>query len=103
MTIARSGLFAYRELIVALAWKNVVVRYKQAYLGIAWTIAKALMMMLTFNLMRGFVDIDSGGVPYPVLAYCALMAWMFFQESASEGVQSVVGNAHLIKKVYFPR
>lgn len=103
MTRARSNLFAYHELIVALAWKNVVVRYKQAYLGLAWTVAKPLMMMLTFTLMRGFVDIDSGGVPYPVLAYCALMPWMFFQESASEGVQSVVGNAHLIKKVYFPR
>jgi lipopolysaccharide transport system permease protein len=61
------------------------------------------MMMGIFTLMRGFVGIDSGGLPYPVLAYCALMPWMFFQESASEGVQSVVGNSHLIKKVYFPR
>ena len=103
MTNARASLFAYHELIAALAWKNVVVRYKQAYLGIAWTVAKPLMMMLIFSLMRAFVGIDSGGVPYPVLAYCALMPWMFFQESVSEGVNSVVGNAHLIKKVYFPR
>lgn len=103
MTTARPSLFAYHELITTLAWKNVVVRYKQAYLGLAWTVAKPLMMMLIFSLMRGFIGIDSGGVPYPVLAYCALMPWMFFQESVSEGVNSVVGNAHLIKKVYFPR
>ncbi|MDL2336235.1 MAG: ABC transporter permease [Pseudomonadota bacterium] len=97
------NLVQYRELIVTLAWKNVVVRYKQAYLGLIWTVAKPLMMMLIFSLMRVFIGIDSGGVPYPVLAYCALMPWMFFQESVSEGVNSVVGNAHLIRKVYFPR
>lgn len=103
MPSALGSLFAYHELITTLAWKNVVVRYKQAYLGLAWTVAKPLMMMLIFSLMRGFIGIDSGGIPYPVLAYCALMPWMFFQEAASEGVNSVVGNAHLIKKVYFPR
>ncbi|MBZ8138300.1 ABC transporter [Rubrivivax gelatinosus] len=103
MSSVSPGLFAYRELIATLAWKSVVVRYKQAYLGVAWTVAKPIMLMLTFTLMRGFIGIDSGGIPYPVLAYCALMPWMFFQESASEGVNSVVGNAHLIKKIYFPR
>lgn len=103
MTSVTASLFAYRELITTLAWKNVVVRYKQAYFGLAWTVAKPLMMMLIFSLMRSFIGIDSGSVPYPVLAYCALMAWTFFQESASEGVGSIVGNAHLIKKVYFPR
>lgn len=96
-------LVQYRELVFTLAWKNIVVRYKQAYLGLLWTVAKPLMLMLIFSLMRVFIGIDSGGVPYPVLAYCALMPWMFFQESASEGVQSVVGNAHLIRKIYFPR
>jgi lipopolysaccharide transport system permease protein len=103
MKSASLNLFDYHELIATLAWKNVVVRYKQAYLGLAWTVAKPLMMMLIFSLMRGFIGIDSGGIPYPVLSYCALMPWMFFQESASEGVNSVVGNAHLIKKIYFPR
>lgn len=96
-------LLNYRELIATLAWKNVVLRYKQAYFGLLWTVAKPLMMMLIFMLMRSFVGIDSGIVPYPVLAYCALMVWMFFQESASEGVGSVVGNAQLIRKIYFPR
>lgn len=103
MSQAATRLWDYRELITTLAWKSVVVRYKQAYFGLAWTVAKPLMLVLIFTLMRTFIGIDSGDIPYPVLAYCALMAWMFFQESASEGVGSVVGNAHLIKKIYFPR
>jgi len=93
----------YRELIAVLAWKNVTVRYKQAYLGIGWAILKPLTLMLVFALLRSFVGIPSGNVPYPILAFAALMPWIFFQESASEGVQSVVGNAALIRKIYFPR
>jgi homopolymeric O-antigen transport system permease protein len=93
----------YRELIAVLAWKNVTVRYKQAYLGITWAILKPLTLMLVFSLVRSFVGIPSGNVPYPVLAFAALLPWIFFQESASEGVQSVVGNAPLIRKIYFPR
>lgn len=97
------GLLEYRELIVTLAWKNISVRYKQAYLGIAWAILRPLMLMGTFTLLRAFVGIDSGSVPYPVLAYAALLPWTLFQETALEGVNSVVNNAHLIKKIYFPR
>ncbi len=93
----------YRELIAVLAWKNITVRYKQAYLGIGWAILKPLALMLVFTLVRSFVGIPSGNVPYPILAFAALMPWIFFQESASEGVQSVVGNAALIRKIYFPR
>jgi lipopolysaccharide transport system permease protein len=93
----------YRELIAVLAWRNVTVRYKQAYLGIGWAILKPLILMLVFTLVRSFVGIPSGNVPYPVLAFAALLPWIFFQESTSEGVQSVVGNAPLIKKIYFPR
>jgi len=103
MLLALKNVYDYRELIGTLAWKGIVVRYKQAYLGIAWTVAKPLMLMLIFTLMRSIIGFDSGGVPYPVLAFCALMPWTFFQESASEGINSVVGNAHLIRKVYFPR
>ncbi len=96
-------LVDHRELMAVLAWKNVVVRYKQAYFGIAWAIIKPLMLVLIFVLVRSFVGIDSGSVPYPVLTFAALLPWTFFQESTSEGVNSVVGNAHLIKKIYFPR
>ena len=97
------NIIDYRELIAVLVWKNIIVRYKQAYLGISWAILKPLTLMLVFSLVRSFVGIPSGNVPYPILAFAALMPWIFFQESASEGVLSVVGNAALIRKIYFPR
>lgn len=98
-----SGLYQYRELIAALAWKNIIVRYKQAYLGIFWAVLKPVMLMTIFTLVRSFVGIDSGNIPYPILTFAALIPWVFFQESASEGVSSVTSNAALIKKIYFPR
>jgi len=98
-----TNLYAYRELMMALAWKNITVRYKQAYLGIAWAVIKPLMLVLIFTLMKSFIGIDSGEIPYPILTFAALMPWIFFQEAASEGVNSVVGNAGLIRKIYFPR
>ncbi len=97
------GLYQYRELIGALAWKNISVRYKQAYLGIAWAVLKPVVLMLIFTVVKGFVGIESGDVPYPILTFAALLPWIFFQESASEGINSVTGNAPLIKKIYFPR
>jgi lipopolysaccharide transport system permease protein len=102
ITVAKN-LIEYRELMAVLAWKNVTLRYKQAYLGIAWAVVKPLVLMLIFTLVRSFVGIDSGNIPYPLLTFAALIPWIFFQESASEGVSSVVSNANLIKKIYFPR
>ena len=102
MTVAKN-LYDYRELLATLAWKNVTLRYKQAYLGIAWAIIKPVTLMLIFTLVKIFVGIDSGSIPYPILTFAALMPWTFFQESAAEGVNSVVGNTALIKKIYFPR
>lgn len=97
------NLYDYRELMATLAWKNITLRYKQAYLGIIWAILKPVTLMLLFSLIRSFVGIESGSVPYPLLTFAALMPWTFFQESASDGVNSVVGNTALIKKIYFPR
>jgi len=102
LTIAKN-LYDYRELMITLAWKNIAQRYKQAYLGIAWAILKPVTLMLIFTLVRSFVGIESGDIPYPVLVFAALMPWTFFQESASDGVNSVVSNTALIKKIYFPR
>ena len=102
VTLARS-LYAYRELLFTLAWKNILVRYKQAYFGLAWAIIKPVMLMLIFSVVKLFVGIETGEIPYPILAFAALMPWILFQESASEGVNSVVGNAALIRKIYFPR
>ena len=93
----------YHELIIALAWKNIIVRYKQAYLGIIWAVLQPLMLMLIFTLVRSFIGIESGEIPYPLLTFAALLPWIFFQESTTEGINSVVTNAPLIKKIYFPR
>lgn len=98
-----SNAIRYRELIATLAWKNIVLRYKQAYLGLLWTVLKPLVLMTVFVLVRSFIGIDSGSVPYPVLAFAGLTLWIFLQESISEGVGSIVGNAALIRKIYFPR
>lgn len=97
------NIYQYRELISELAWKNIIVRYKQSYLGIVWAVLKPLMLMLIFTLVRSFVGIETGDIPYPVLTFAALIPWVFFQESTSEGVISVTSNAPLIKKIYFPR
>lgn len=86
-----------------LAWKSIALRYKQAYLGIAWAILKPVSLMLIFTLVKSFVGIESGNIPYPILVFAALMPWTFFQESTSDGINSVVSNRPLIKKIYFPR
>ena len=98
-----ANLIRYRELIGVLAWKSIAMRYKQAYFGIAWAVLKPVMLMLILTLIRSFIGINSGDIPYPVLTFAALMPWTLFQESVSDGVNSVVGNAHLIRKIYFPR
>ncbi len=85
-------------------WKNIAVRYKQAYLGIAWAVLKPLTLMLVFTLVRSFVGIPSGSVPYPILAFAAAACLGSSSRSPRpDGVQSVVGNAALIRKIYFPR
>jgi len=103
MITAVRNMVTHRELIAVLAWRNIAVRYKQAYLGVGWAVIKPLTLMLIFSLLRSIVGIDTGDVPYAVLTFAALLPWLLFQEAASEGVNSVVGNAHLIKKIYFPR
>src|SRR5665213_1387864 len=97
------NLIRYHELIGVMAWKQIVVRYKQSYLGLAWAILKPLTLMLVFTLLNSFVSITHGSIPYPVLTFTALMPWIFFQESISDGVISIVANAQLIRKIYFPR
>lgn len=97
------NLAAYRELILTLAWRNIAVQYKQAYLGIAWAILKPVMLMLIFTVVRSFVGIESGPIPYPILTFAALLPWTFFQDAVSNGVNSVVANSSLVRKIYFPR
>lgn len=97
------NLYHYRELLVVMAWKQIIIRYKQSYLGLSWAVLKPLTLMLVFTLLNSFVNIPTTGIPYQVLSFTALIPWIFFQESASEGVSSIVSNAQLIRKIYFPR
>ena len=103
MIAAVKNIYDYRELLQVLVWKNITLRYKQSYLGMAWLVLRPLMLVGIFMVVRSFVGIDSGIVPYALLTYCAMVPWVFFQEAASDGVGSVVNHANLVKKIYFPR
>ena len=97
-------LWAYRELLVFLTWRDLKVRYKQTLLGVAWAVLQPLFMMLIFTLFFGrLAGIASEGVPYPLFAYAGLVLWTFFANSVTASSNSLVGNANLITKVYFPR
>ncbi len=97
-------LWAYRELLFFLTWRDVRVRYKQAVLGMGWVVLQPLLMTLVFTVFLGvIVRVPSDGVPYPIFAYAGLLLWTFFSGAISGSGNSLVGNAHLITKVYFPR
>lgn len=98
------NLWAYRELLYFLVWRDIKVRYKQTALGAAWAVLQPLLTMLVFSVFFGrLAKIPSDGVPYPVFAYTALLPWQLFAYSLTESANSLVGNQNLIKKVYFPR
>ncbi len=97
-------VWRYRELIVFLSWRDITVRYKQTALGVAWAIIQPVFTMLIFSLFFGrLAHIPSGGVPYPIFAFCALLPWQLFAYSLTESSNSLVANQQLITKVYFPR
>jgi lipopolysaccharide transport system permease protein len=97
-------LWIYRELLVFLIWRDIKVRYKQTLLGAAWAILQPLLTTLVFTLFFGVLaGVSSDNVPYPVFAYAGLLPWTFFANSVTQSSNSLVGNANLITKVYFPR
>jgi lipopolysaccharide transport system permease protein len=97
-------LWAYRELLFFLVWRDVKVRYKQTALGVAWVILQPALSAGIFSLLFGtLLKVPSGGVPYPLFAYVALLPWRYFASSLARSSTSVVSSAHLISKVYFPR
>ena len=99
-----SELWDYRELLFFLTWRDIRVRYKQAVLGMGWVVLQPLLMTLVFTVFLGvIVRVPSDGVPYPIFAYSGLLLWTFFSGAISGSGNSLVGNAHLITKVYFPR
>lgn len=99
-----ADLWRYRELFYFLAWRDILVRYKQTAIGVAWALVRPFLTMIVFTVVFGkLAKLPSDGVPYPVLVFAAMLPWQFFANSLSEASNSLVGNANLISKVYFPR
>jgi lipopolysaccharide transport system permease protein len=97
-------LWAYRELLYFLIWRDIKIRYKQTLLGSSWAIIQPLFAMLLFTLIFGkLARMPSDGIPYPLFAYAGLLLWTFFANSLTNSGNSLVGNSTLITKVYFPR
>jgi lipopolysaccharide transport system permease protein len=99
-----ADLWRYRELFYFLAWRDILVRYKQTAIGVAWALVRPLLTMVVFTVVFGTIaKLPSDGVPYPILVFAAMLPWQFFANSLSEASNSLIGNANLISKVYFPR
>lgn len=97
-------LWRYRELFYFLAWRDILVRYKQTVVGLLWAIIRPVLTMIVFTVIFGkLAKLPSGGTPYPILVFAAMLPWQFFSNSLSESSASLVGNANLLSKVYFPR
>lgn len=97
-------LWEYRELLYFLVWRDIKVRYKQTALGATWAIIQPVFTMLVFSLFFGRLGkIPSDGIPYPIFAFAALVPWTFFANGLGQSSNSLVGNANLITKIYFPR
>ena len=97
-------LWRYRELFLFLAWRDILVRYKQTFFGVAWSVVRPVLTMVVFTFVFGRVaKLPSDGLPYPIMVYAAMLPWHFFSNSFSEASMSLVGSANLISKVYFPR
>ena len=97
-------LWEFRELLYFFAWRDIKVRYKQTVMGVLWAIIQPFLTMVIFSLFFGrLANIPSEGLPYPVFSYAALVPWTFFSNALSQASNSLVINANMIKKIYFPR
>ncbi len=98
------AVLKYRELLYFLIWRDVKVRYKQTIIGGAWAVLRPLMTMIIFTVIFGnFAKVPSDGLPYSIFTYTALLPWNYFSQAITRSASSLVGDAHLISKVYFPR
>jgi lipopolysaccharide transport system permease protein len=100
-----ADLWRYRELFYILSWRDIKVRYKQTVIGAAWSIVRPLLTMIVFTVVFGRIAQmpTEGSAPYAILVYAAMLPWQFFSNALSEASNSLIGNANLITKVYFPR
>jgi lipopolysaccharide transport system permease protein len=97
-------VWEYRELLYFLVWRDIKVRYKQTAIGAIWAVLQPLLTMMIFALIFGrFAKIPSDNVPYPIFAFAGLLPWTYFSQAISRSGMSLVGDANLIRKIYFPR
>ncbi len=97
-------IWRYRELFYFLAWRDMLVRYKQTLVGVAWSLIRPILTMLVLTVVFGKLGkMPSGGAPYPLLVLCGMLPWQFFSAALAECGNSLVSNSNLISKVYFPR
>ena len=97
-------VWQYRELFYFLAWRDILVRYKQTIIGFLWAILRPLLTMLVLVIVFGkLAKLPSNGVPYPILVFAALLPWQFFSSAFSEAGNSLISNSNMLSKVYFPR
>ena len=102
--LSLGDIWAYRELLYFLVWRDVKIRYKQTVLGAAWAIIQPFLTMVVFSVFFGrLAKMPSDGLPYPLFAFAALVPWTFFANGLNQASNSLVGSAALVKKVYFPR
>jgi len=98
-------LWRYRELFVFMAWRDIIVRYKQTVLGLAWSILRPFLILIVFTVLFGKLAKfpTEGSAPYPILVLAALLPWQLFANALSESSNSLILNANMISKIYFPR
>ena len=98
-------LWRYRELFIILAWRDIAVRYKQTVIGVAWAVVRPFLTMVVFTIVFSKIAKlpSPGTIPYPLLVMAAMLPWQFFSTALSESSNSLVSNANLISKIYFPR
>src|SRR4030065_244706 len=97
-------LWRYRELFYFQAWRDILVRYKQTVIGLAWALIRPFLTMVVFVFVFSkLAKLPSDGVPYPILVFAALLPWQFFSNAFTEAGNSLISNANMISKVYFPR
>jgi lipopolysaccharide transport system permease protein len=97
-------IWHYRELFYFLSWRDILVRYKQTVIGVLWALIRPLLTMVVFTIVFGtLAKLPSEGVPYPILVFAGMLPWQFFANALSEASNSLIGNANLISKIYFPR
>jgi lipopolysaccharide transport system permease protein len=97
-------LWRYRELFYFLAWRDILVRYKQTAIGITWALIRPFLTMVVFTIVFGqLAKLPSEGVPYPILVFSAMLPWQFFANALAECSTSLLANSNMISKIYFPR